>query len=160
MTSQKSSHYLVNWFSNIFGRLAHISKMNGVIAVIVQGVVIVLVDGDVDASVKHADGVAHCPKPRVLFIRVVVITHSRSSVGSGGKSLVVILIQFHRCSRTQGMTDYGVNAVAVVFDELVCGSVSLGTMNHMKRYEGIIQDVSGEILRPRYVQGLVLWMVV
>ena len=78
--------------------------MNGVIAVIIQGVVTVLVDGDVDASVKHADGVAHRPKPRVLFIRVVVITHSRSSVGSGGKSLVVVLIQFHRCSGTQRMT--------------------------------------------------------
>ena len=99
--------------------------MNGVIAVIIQGVVTVLVDGDVDASVKHADGVAHRPKPRVLFIRVVVITHSRSSVGSGGKSLVVVLIQFHRCSGTQRMTDYGVNTVAVVFDELVRGSVSL-----------------------------------
>ena len=33
-------------------------------------------------------------------------------------------------------------------------------MNHMKRYECVVQDVSRKIFRPRYVKGFILWVVV
>ena len=91
--------YLFDLFVAFFLRFfSDVSVVLRLIAVIVQRVVGVLVDGD-STAVEHTHGVSCTSETEVVLVGVHIITIDGSTVGSSLEPLPIILIEFERdCS--------------------------------------------------------------
>ena len=58
------------------------------------------------------------------------------------------------------MSNHRIDFVRVVLEKVVCGSITGGVMNHMKRNESVLQHVGRYVFSARYVQSPVVWMIV
>ena len=58
------------------------------------------------------------------------------------------------------MSNHRIDFVRVVLEKVVCGSITGGVMNHMKRNESVFQHVGRYVFSTRYVQSPVVWMIV